>query len=471
MAIAVVLVLLVIGSLLFHFLSPWWFTPIASNWGMMDTTVDITFWVTGVVFVVVNLFMAYAIIRFRHRQGQRARYEPENKKLEWWLTAITTVGVAAMLTPGLFVWARFVDVPKDAAIVEVLGRQWNWSFRYPGADGALGATSAKLITVDNPFGIDPEDANGRDDVVVPGQELHLPAGQPVKLLLRSTDVLHDFTVPQFRVKMDLVPGMVTYVWLTPTRAGDYEILCEELCGLAHYAMRGKVVVDEPPAFGSWLASQQTFGATRDLAAGDATAGQAAYATCLACHGSRGEGNAVLNAPKLAGQPGWYLERQLANFRSGVRGGDGSDTFGQQMVGFARILDDKATRDVIAYLATLPDPRPEPTLAGDTRVGARLYQTCAGCHGRDGEGIWTTSAPRLASMSDWYLARQLQNFRSGVRGGHPQDYYGAQMALLAASLRRDSDVADVTAYINTLRTRAEAQAPDGITLAVAAATAR
>src|SRR5690606_10066189 len=121
--------------------------------------------------------------------------------------------------------------------------QWHWLYRFPGEDGVLGTVEIAYTSVDNPFGINPDDPNGQDDVLVAHPELHLPLGQPVKLLLRSTDVLHNFTVPQFRVKMDLVPGMVTYQWLTPTQVGSYEVLCEELCGLAHYAMRGRVVVD------------------------------------------------------------------------------------------------------------------------------------------------------------------------------------------------------------------------------------
>jgi cytochrome c oxidase subunit 2 len=102
MTLAVVLILLVIGTVIFHFASPWWFTEIASNWGMIDDTINITFWVTGTVFVAVNLFMAYAVLRFRHRKDSQRRsvYEPENKKLEGWLTAITALGVAAMLAPG-----------------------------------------------------------------------------------------------------------------------------------------------------------------------------------------------------------------------------------------------------------------------------------------------------------------------------------------------------------------------------------
>src|SRR2546421_10669939 len=153
MVVAIVLVLLVVGSVLFHFLSPWYFTPIASNWTAMDDTISITFWVTGFVFVAINLFMAYAVIRYRYRKGKRAQYEPENKKLEWWLTIVTTVGVATMLAPGLFVWAQFVTVPKEATVVEVVGQQWTWSYRFPGRGGVFGTTDARLITPDNPFGI------------------------------------------------------------------------------------------------------------------------------------------------------------------------------------------------------------------------------------------------------------------------------------------------------------------------------
>ena len=120
MVLAIVLVLLVVGSVLFHYLSPWYFTPIASNWDSIDSTVTLTFWVTGFVFVVVNLFMAYLVVRYRHRKGLQAHYEPENKKLEGALILATSVGVIAMLAPGLFAWAKLIDVPKDAQVLEVL---------------------------------------------------------------------------------------------------------------------------------------------------------------------------------------------------------------------------------------------------------------------------------------------------------------------------------------------------------------
>ncbi|MFC5069056.1 cytochrome c oxidase subunit II [Flaviflagellibacter deserti] len=252
---AVMLVVVALGSVLFHFLSPWWWPPIASNWKYIDDTILITFWITGVVFVAVLLFMAYCVFRFRHRPGNVASYEPENRRLEWWLTVVTGVGVAAMLTPGLFVWDRFINVPAEATEAEIVGQQWQWSFRLPGPDGKLGTSSTKFITTENPIGLNPDDPNGKDDVVVQGAELHLPVGKPIKALLRSVDVLHNFYVPEFRAKMDLVPGMVTYFWLTPTRTGQFEILCAELCGVGHPMMRGQVVVEEAVAYQDWLDKQ------------------------------------------------------------------------------------------------------------------------------------------------------------------------------------------------------------------------
>jgi cytochrome c oxidase subunit 2 len=258
MRVALALVLVVIGSVLFHMLSPWWWTPIASNWSYIDQTLVITFWLTGIVFAAVVLFMAYCVFRFRHREGSRAAYEPENRRLESWLTVVTAVGVAAMLTPGLFVWSRFVHVPDTATDVEIVAQQWQWSYRLPGADGHLGKSSSRLVGDDNPLGIDPDDPLGADDVIIAADDLHLVVDRPVRMLLRSVDVLHNFYVPEFRAKMDFVPGMVTYFWFTPIRTGDFEVLCAELCGVGHAFMRGKVYVDAAPDYSAWLAKQSTF---------------------------------------------------------------------------------------------------------------------------------------------------------------------------------------------------------------------
>jgi cytochrome c oxidase subunit 2 len=451
MVVGIVLVLLIVGSLLFHFLSPWYFTQIASNWQAMDETISITFWVTGFVFVAINLFMAYAVFRYRARKGGQATYEPENKKLELWLTGLTTLGISAMLAPGLFVWAKFVEVPKDAAVFEAVGQQWYWKFRFPGKDGKLGTVDARYVSDKNPFGMNPDDPNGQDDVLVASPELHLPIGKPVKALLRSIDVLHDFAVPQFRAKMDLVPGLVTYIWFTPTRTGKFDLLCNELCGVGHFVMRGKVIVEEEREFQAWLSSHPTFAQTLAQAPGDAAAGKPLYAVCAACHGLQAEGNPALHAPKLSGQGDWYLKRQLKYFKNGARGTHDKDVFGKMMAPMAATLgDDAAIDNVVAYIKTLPDNPAPPTVNKNTTNGQKTYVTCGACHGADGRGMQATNAPRLAGMSDWYLVTQLKNFKQGIRGAHPKDMYGPQMASMAAILVDDQATDDLVAYINALR---------------------
>ena len=267
--VAVILILIAVGSVVFHVVSPWWWTEIASNWGYIDDTIVLTFWITGFVFVAVILFMAFCVWRFSYRPEVRSEYEPENKKLEWWLTVATSVGVAAMLAPGLIVWNQYITVPEEATEIEVMGQQWLWRYRYPGADGVLGTTEVRFIDDDNPFGLNPDDPDGRDDILIDGDDLHLPLDRPVKVLLRSVDVLHDFYVPQFRAKMDLVPGMVTYFWLTPIRAGRFDVLCAELCGVAHYTMNSKVVVESADDYEAWLAEQPTFAELMAAAKADA----------------------------------------------------------------------------------------------------------------------------------------------------------------------------------------------------------
>jgi cytochrome c oxidase subunit 2 len=133
-----------------------------------------------------------------------------------------------------------------------------WSFRLPGADGKLGTSETRDVTPENALGLNRNDPAALDDYVIEGGELHLEVGKPVKILLRSVDVLHDFYVPEFRAKMDMVPGMVTYFWLTPTRTGSFEVLCAELCGVGHPQMRGTVVVDSAADYQAWLSQQQTF---------------------------------------------------------------------------------------------------------------------------------------------------------------------------------------------------------------------
>ena len=248
----------IVGSILFHVFTPWWWTDIASNWGAMDDTIVLTFWIGGGVFIAVCLFMIYCVFKFSYKEGRKVEYKPEDNKLEIILTVVTTLGVAALLAPGLIVWNQYINTPPNAINIEVMARQWGWQYRLPGEDGKLGTSNMVNINDQNPFGINLDDQNGRDDILIQSDELHLKTNRPVKILLRSTDVLHNFYVPQFRAKMDAVPGLITYYWFEPNKEGDYEVLCAEYCGIGHYGMRAKVVVDNEENYEKWLEQQETF---------------------------------------------------------------------------------------------------------------------------------------------------------------------------------------------------------------------
>jgi len=187
-----------------------------------------------------------------------------------------------------------------------------------------------------------------------------------------------------------------------------------------------------------------------LAAGDAAKGKTLYNICSACHGANAEGTAALNAPANAGQDPWYMTRQLKNFRAGIRGAHPDDTFGAQMRPMAMVLTgDQDIDDVVAYITSLDMPNPPPTVDGDVELGKQAYETCIPCHGEFGQGAQALDAPRLSRQHDWYIVRQLENFRAGIRGTHQRDIYGAQMRIMSQMLESDERVRAVAAYIATL----------------------
>lgn len=188
------------------------------------------------------------------------------------------------------------------------------------------------------------------------------------------------------------------------------------------------------------------------AGGDAAKGKGLYTTCIACHGAEGHGNKALNSPQIAGQEDWYLERQLKNFKSGVRGTNPKDLFGSQMRPMAMTLaNDQAILDVVAYVRTLKPMTPEATVTGgDAAKGKNLYAVCATCHGQKAEGNKALNAPKLTLLPDWYQLQQLKNFKDKVRGGDPKDMFGMQMAPMAMTLANEQAMKDVIAYIKTLK---------------------
>ena len=171
--------------------------------------------------------------------------------------------------------------------------------------------------------------------------------------------------------------------------------------------------------------------------------------CLLCHGTNGNGNYGIRAPKVSGVETWYLKRQLENFAAGIRGAPAGDAPGHEMAPVALRLREEGQLDAaVAFLSKLDPKKPAPTVSGDIAHGRKLYETCTACHGARGEGSAQLQAPALASRSDWYLVTQLVNYREGLRGADARDALGAQMRAIAATLPDDTAIADVVAYINT-----------------------
>jgi cytochrome c oxidase subunit II len=212
--------------------------PITSTAVLVDQQYDLTLYVAGVVFVLAQLGLAYALLRFRDR-GQRVNFTRGNVAMEIAWTSVTLLVFLGLAIAGRNAWAQVRYTPPDpgAIQIEVTTTQFVYTFRYPGADGKFGRLDPSLVNAPagNPLGLDPNDPAGRDDIVVPA--LTVPVNHPVELLLRSQDVVHNFFVRELRLQQDSVPGMMVPVHFTPNRIGQYEIVCTQLCGLGHYKMR------------------------------------------------------------------------------------------------------------------------------------------------------------------------------------------------------------------------------------------
>jgi len=237
----------------------WWLLPVASAHGVdIDRLIYTTLVVTGIVFVLVHLLIAAFVWRYADRGTGRAAYWHDDRTLELTYTLVPAAVLVTLISMGAVVWGRVHSpAPADAMAVEVRGEQFGWLFRYPGSDGVFGRIDPARISrpgdPSNPMGLDPADPASADDIVT--RELHVAVDRPVRVRIRSKDVLHSFFIPAFRVKQDAVPGMTIEIWFTPTREGKYEIACAELCGVGHYIMRGQVIVESQQAVQTWLAQQ------------------------------------------------------------------------------------------------------------------------------------------------------------------------------------------------------------------------
>lgn len=227
------------------------------------------FGVIGIVFFITQIALFYFANKYRHSHQKRAYFYPENHKLEIIWTVVPTIVLAALITTGLLSWNKITQSEHtDGMKVQVYGYQFNWMARYAGKDNKLGRSNFRLISDVNPLGIDYSDPAAADDIMNSGPEMHLPVNIPVDMEFNSRDVIHSAYFPHLRAQMNCVPGMTTRFYFKPTITTeemrkivkrdtfDYALLCNKVCGVAHYQMKMKLVVETPEAFREWLKTQK-----------------------------------------------------------------------------------------------------------------------------------------------------------------------------------------------------------------------
>jgi cytochrome c oxidase subunit 2 len=258
--------------------------------GTLDTLFKVTLFFTGIVFIATQIMLFYFAFKYRARRGAKAAFISHNDRLEVIWTIVPAIVMTFLVVSGLDAWntvmADLTD-EEDYMEIEATGFQFGWNLRYPGADGLLGEKNFKLISGTNPLGQNWKDEKNLDDFH-PG-EIVLPKGKKIRVRITAQDVLHNFYLPHFRVKMDAVPGMPTYFVFTPTKTTDeyrqelsnypeynvpadpkdpetkmlwevfdYELACAELCGRGHYSMRRLVRIVEQDEYDAWQAQQQSY---------------------------------------------------------------------------------------------------------------------------------------------------------------------------------------------------------------------
>ena len=245
----------------------------ASTQGVgIDWMSNITLVILAIAFFITQIMLFGFIFAYKGKKKRTAHYYPHNNRLEIMWTTIPAMVLLLLIIMGLKDWFHLTSkAPKNAMVVEIVGRQFNWIIRYPGADGVLGKKDFRLINdATNVLGLDWNDPASRDDIIVENGEMHVIKDKPVSLVINSRDVIHDVGLPYFRMKMDAVPGITTHIWFTPTittkemikKTGNpnfvYEIACDQLCGRSHYSMRGTVIVQTPSEFKQWISSKTPY---------------------------------------------------------------------------------------------------------------------------------------------------------------------------------------------------------------------
>jgi len=306
-----------------------WVPEVASN---LASKVDAVIWFITVIslvfFILISIFLVYFAIRYRRRQeNEETPYITGSHVLETIWTIIPSILLIVIFVYGFVVYKDMRTPPEDSLEVTVIGRQWLWQFKYN---------------------------NGKTTL----NELYIPEGRPIKLVMTSEDVLHSFFVPAFRVKQDLVGGMYTYLWFTPTKTGTYELYCTEYCGTGHSAMLGKVVVMSPEEYEKWEKGEEEK-AVASLP--PAELGKQLYTQrgCNACHSIDGSslvgptwkglyGHEVVmqDGTKVTADENYIREAILEPQAKMVKG------FGPVMPSFKGVISDDEITNLIAYIKTL-----------------------------------------------------------------------------------------------------------------------
>jgi cytochrome c oxidase subunit 2 len=244
--------------------------PASDHGVLVDRMLYVTLAIAFIVFLITQIALFWFAYKYQESDNRKAFYYSHNNTLELIWTVIPAIALSVLVGFGIFYWFKITGpAPKDAMVVEVVGKQYGWEFRYPGADGILGKKYYKKVDAanSNPVGQLWEDPANHDDVFVE-QEMHLVVGKPVQLVIGAKDVIHDVGLVHFRMKMDAVPGTPTTMWFTPkfttkemkVKTGNpdfvYEISCDQLCGKGHWSMRGVIVVETQEEFDAWLASKK-----------------------------------------------------------------------------------------------------------------------------------------------------------------------------------------------------------------------
>src|SRR5213592_1727289 len=230
--------------------------PNASEHGFqIDHIIEFAHWFMFALFLGWSAFFIYVLLRFRKSRHPVADHEGVKSGISTHLEfAVVLIEAVLLIGFAIPLWAKRVNsfpADKDAIIVHAVGQQFNWTFHLPGPDGVFGRRDVNLVTASNQLGLDANDPAAKDDIVVPS-ELHIPVDRSVIIELSSKDVIHNFCLPNMRIAQDAIPGSIIPMWFKPIKAGTYEVICGQLCGLGHYSMKCSVVVDTPEDYQAWL---------------------------------------------------------------------------------------------------------------------------------------------------------------------------------------------------------------------------